>query len=268
MNAGPAPCAEREMMLHGLADGELDAVNTLAAENHLRECSACAAAFEAIERQKALLADRATRFQAPPALRGQILDALAAEQNSVQAKPAVSQSKKVKHSLRVIPFGRTEVVAAFSAMTLAASLILFVNVSSYSPGLDQQLVASHVRSLLASHLTDVASSDQHTVKPWFLGKLDFAPPVPDLAKEDFPLIGGRLDYVGGRVTPSLVYRRRGHTINLFLQPAGQLHAAGAAIDGYHVLSWSAAGFDFAAVSDLNPAELQAFANAFVNAVKP
>ena len=268
MNAGPEPCADREALLHGFADGELDAANSLAAENHLRECPGCAKAFEAIVSQKALLAEKAARFRAPPALRARVLAELAeGEGRASQTLPAAAPKAKEAGARSVLPFGRAPLAAVFSAMALAASLILFVNTWSYSPGLDQQLVSAHVRSLLASHLTDVVSSDQHTVKPWFLGKLDFAPPVVDLSKEDFPLIGGRLDYIGGRVTPSLVYRRRGHVINVFLWPAGQMSAASKTMDGYHVLTWTAAGFDFAAVSDLDTADLQAFANAFVGALK-
>ncbi len=267
MNAAPEPCAEREALLHGLADGEIDAINALAAEKHLRECAGCAAAFETITKQKALLAEKAARFQAPPALRARVLAALAEEDSARRAKSAVAPISAAARTRNVIPFSRARFSAAFSALALAASLVLFVNVWSYSPGLDQQLVSSHVRSLLASHLTDVASSDQHTVKPWFLGKLDFAPPVVDLAKEDFPLIGGRLDYIGGRVTPSLVYRRRGHYINLFVWPEGQMSAASTTLDGYRVLSFKAAGFNFVAVSDLNPAELQAFATALANELK-
>ncbi len=293
MNAAPEPCADREALLHGLADGEIDAINALAAEKHLSECAGCAAAFEAITKQKALLAEKAARFQAPPALRARVLAALAEETSARQAESAAPPSSlraersnpenaaldrhgavaprddagNVSAGGRIIPFGRARFAAAFSALALAASLVLFVNVWNYSPGLDQQLVSSHVRSLLASHLTDVASSDQHTVKPWFLGKLDFAPPVVDLAKDDFPLIGGRLDYIGGRVTPSLVYRRRGHVINLFAWPTGQMSAASTTLDGYRVLSFRAAGFDFAAVSDLSPAELQAFATAFTNELR-
>jgi anti-sigma factor RsiW len=264
MNAAPDPCADREALLHALADGEIDAINALAAEKHLRECAGCAAAFKAISKQKALLAEKAARFQAPPALRARALSALAEENSAREVKVTATPASEEAPTRRVIPFGRAQLAAAFSALVLAASLVLFVNVQSSSPGLDQQLVSSHVRSLLASHLTDVASSDQHTVKPWFLGKLHFAPPVVDLAKEDFPLMGGRLDYIGGRVTPSLVYRRRGHVINLFVWPKGQMSAASTTVDGYHVLSFREAGFDFAAVSDLGPADLRAFATAFAN----
>lgn len=256
------------MVLHSLADGELDAANALALESHLQECAGCKMALEAIVRQKAFLADKAARFQAPPDLRARILASLPAEDGAAQLLPvAVAWPAKAKRKHGILPFGRTQLAAAFSAMALAASLILFVNVWTYTPGLDQQLVSAHVRSLLAAHLTDVASSDQHTVKPWFLGKVDFAPPVVDLAKENFPLVGGRLEYIGGRVATSLVYKRRGHVINVFLWPTGLMSAPSVTMDGYHVLPWTAGGFDFAAVSDLNLKELREFELAFRNAMQ-
>jgi anti-sigma factor RsiW len=264
MNAALQPCPERDMLLHGLADEELDAANALALEAHLQACAGCSAAIEAIARHKALLADKAARFQAPANLRARILESLPSEDSAAaQSPPALAWPAKAKRA----PHRGARIAAAFSAMALAASLILFVNVWTYSPGLDQQLVSAHVRSLLAEHLTDVASSDQHTVKPWFLGKVDFAPPVVDLAKEDFPLFGGRLDYIGGRVAPSLVYKRRGHVINVFLWPESSMSVPSRTMDGYHVLPWTAGGFDFAAVSDLNWKELREFEDAFRNAMK-
>jgi anti-sigma factor RsiW len=143
-------------------------------------------------------------------------------------------------------------------MALAASLVLFVSTWNQAPDIDSQLAAAHVRSLLASHLTDVASSDQHTVKPWFLGKVDFAPPVIDLAQKEFPLVGGRLDYIGGRVVPALVYKRHGHAINLFVWPEGSLQASTGTLGGYHIVSWNQGGFTYATVSDLNEKELLGF----------
>jgi anti-sigma factor RsiW len=155
------------------------------------------------------------------------------------------------------PFPLARAGAAFSAMALAASLILFVNSSNQPSRLDEELLAGHVRSLLVSHLTDVASSDRHTVKPWFLGKLDFAPPDP--APKDFPLIGGR-------VVPAIVYRRGGHVINLFVWPAGKLLSAAETLDGYHIVSWTQGGFTYAAVSVLNLPELREFQRILKNAI--
>ena len=254
------PCPERELLLNGLADGELDAANALALEDHLHGCEGCAAAYGEILAQKELLKRDGLRFRAPASLRGRVMAAIAAEDDGKAAplKPAAA-SGVIQIAGRRFGFGQAG--AAFSAMALAASLILFVSSWSQTPGIDQQLAAAHVRSLLATHLTDVASSDQHTVKPWFLGKLDFAPPVIDLAQKDFPLIGGRLDYVGGRVVAALVYKRHGHVINLFVWPAGKMAAAAETLDGYHIVSWAQGGFTYAAVSDLNLLELREFQHA-------
>ncbi len=193
MNVLSSPCVERELLLHGLADGELDAANVLALEDHLQSCEECAAAYGEILGQKEVLKRDGLRFRAPASLRGRVLATIAAEEGAEAnpVTPAAAPARVIQIGRRRFGFGQAG--AAFSAMALAASLILFVNGWNQTPGLDQQLVAAHVRSLLVTHLTDVASSDQHTVKPWFLGKLDFAPPVIDLAQKDFPLIGGRLD---------------------------------------------------------------------------
>ena len=260
------PCPERELLLNGLADGELDAANALALEDHLHGCEGCAAAYGEILGQKELLKRDGLRFRAPASLRGRVMAAIAAEDDGKAAplKRAAASASVIQIAGRRFGFGQAG--AAFSAMALAASLILFVSSWNQTPGIDQQLAAAHVRSLLATHLTDVASSDQHTVKPWFLGKLDFAPPVADLANKDFPLIGGRLDYLGGRVVPALVYRRHGHVINLFVWPAGKLEAASETLDGYHIASWTQGSFTYAAVSDLNLEELREFQRALEEAL--
>jgi anti-sigma factor RsiW len=266
MNLVSRACPESELLLHGLADGELDAANALQLEEHLKSCSGCAAAFESIRQQKLLLRNGALRLRASPALRERVLASLADEETPEHASGTapVLQDARKKDWARFFP---PRLSLAVSGLALAASLLLFVNSGSRAPQLDEQLVANHVRSLLVSHLTDVASSDQHTVKPWFFGKLDFAPPVVDLAARDFPLIGGRLDYAGGRVIPALVYKRRGHLINLFIWPASKTADETASRDGYNLVRWTEAGFTFSAVSDLNLAELQEFQHALQSALR-
>jgi anti-sigma factor RsiW len=146
---------------------------------------------------------------------------------------------------------------AGSVTALAAALAL---VFFYVPRLDvaDELVAGHVRSLLASHLVDIATSDRHVVKPWFAGKVDFAPPVFDFADHGFPLVGGRLDYVHGRVVAALVYRRHQHIINVFVWPEGSGPVITRELrhDGYNVAAWEQGGLELWAVSDVEPADLQ------------
>jgi anti-sigma factor RsiW len=158
------------------------------------------------------------------------------------------------------------------AWAMAASVLLAVLLSSggtalwmssreHEQSLTAEMVDSHVRSLLASHLTDIASSDQHTVKPWFQGRLDYAPPVVDTTAEGFPLVGGRLDYVGHRLVSALVYRHDKHPINLFVFPTQEPDGRSKAMtrNGYNILYWTGQGFAYWAVSDLNAAELGDFA---------
>ena len=128
------------------------------------------------------------------------------------------------------------------------------------PSLDQEAVANHVRSLQVNHLMDVASTDQHTVKPWFAGKLDYSPPVVDLTASGYPLVGGRLDVLDQRNVAAIIYQRRKHYINLFIWPASTASLRGGRYDenGYHVIGWSKSGMNYLAVSELGPKELQDF----------
>jgi anti-sigma factor RsiW len=129
------------------------------------------------------------------------------------------------------------------------------------------LVDTHVRSLMAEHLTDVRSTDQHTVKPWFAGKIDFAPRVPELSAVGFPLIGGRVEYVGGHTAAALVYGRRQHVINLFIWPTTSADEAMSAAthNGYSLLHWTERGLSYWAVSDAAATEVQSFAHAYEEA---
>jgi len=246
-------CPDKIALLHGLADGELDAANAAACEAHLKTCEACNAAYRRLLALREALGAPGVAHAAPPRLRAGVEAMLAAE---------------IPAPARVAPPRRIASWAASGATGLLAAglAVVFVLPQAAENGVEQQLVASHVRSLLANHLTDVATSDQHVVRPWFNGKVDIAPPVPELAAQGFPLVGGRLDYIDGRVAPAIVYRRRLHTVNLFVWPAeGRLLNAPrtARRDGYSLVEWTQGGLRFAAVSDIDLADLERFKAAYV-----
>ena len=244
-----------DLWLDALLDDELDAVNAAACEAHLRECAGCAAEMDRLRTLRATLDDPALRYTAPAALRASIEAALPANDDAVRPPSR---------------FAWASLGAGMAAA--AAALLLTVALPSLQPrpsagdDIARQLVSGHVRSLLANHLVDVVTSDQHVVKPWFNGRIDFSPATPDLKAQGFPLVGGRLDYIGGRVVPAIVYRRRLHTINLFAWPVGgPTPTTSSAPDGYHLHHWQQGGLDYWAVSDVGEGDLAAFEKAFNSA---
>ena len=239
-------CTEPRPLVHAHLDHELDLEKSLEMESHLRECSTCSLAYEQGRRLRAALNDGELRFSAPAHLRERV-DALARRQARPRSSPAWWRG------------------AAFAASAALAALAVFAIVprgASTGDSIVDEIVSSHVRSLMADHLTDVPSSDRHTVKPWFDGKLDFAPAVADLADHGFPLVGGRLDYARNRPTAALVYARQKHFINLFVWPAAQQKDGNPgqwSRHGFNVVHWNGHEMSYWAVSDLNTAELEEFA---------
>ena len=252
-----ATCADMRELIPLYADGELDLARSLALERHLEGCAACTA----ILKQHRALSQGvrgAPYHRASDTLRARLREQLAA------ASPAVAPLARRGSrdwSRWTLP------VAASLALAVGVNVLLSTRAARNE--LDDQLVASHVRSLQAAHLNDVASSDQHTVKPWFSGKLDYSPPVRDLAQQDYPLTGGRLDYLAHRQVAALVYRHRKHVINLFVWPATDGDEAPAAHvrDGYSLVHWCKDRMEYWAVSDLNADELRAFAELQMAAAK-
>jgi anti-sigma factor RsiW len=152
--------------------------------------------------------------------------------------------------------------ALAGALAASLAMVSFVTPAT-TAAVDQELVSSHVRSLQPGHLTDVQTTNQHIVKPWFNGRIDFSPPVPELADKGFPLIGGRLDSIDGKTVPAIVYKRRLHTVNVFVWPAKDSAERALVKDGFAIREWSHNGLRFAAVSDIPAAELEQFETLFV-----
>jgi anti-sigma factor RsiW len=236
-------CADSRELLHAHADDELDVANSLELERHLKTCTACAVERQTVESLKTALRQSSLRYKAPDSLRKE-LSRMAGAANG-GARPSLFQSLLLWKSLTI------------GAVAFALLVMLFRPGLQEGNALLEEAVSSHVRSLMADHLTDVASSDQHAVKPWFNGKLDFAPKVSDFAAEGFPLIGGRLDYMNGRPVAALVYRRHKHLINVFVWPVVNTGRgrSGERLRGYSVISREAEGLRYCLVSDLNQQEL-------------
>jgi mycothiol system anti-sigma-R factor len=242
-------CELPRTMIHGYLDGELDAVRAAEFERHLEQCPECVTALESQESLRSSLQRAELYEKAPAELRQKVLSSL---------RPAAGP----------IPFVAPRRRAAVAQWLAIAAVLLLLLYSGWRlfPGLGQkndqtalaaQIVDAHLRSLEPGHLTDVISTDQHTVKPWFDGKLDFAPPVQDFAADGFPLTGGRLDVVGGRTVAALVYGRRKHFVNVFIWPSSNPDAAPStgAQQGYHWITWQKNGMAYWAVSDTAAADL-------------
>jgi anti-sigma factor (TIGR02949 family) len=253
-------CDDYETLLHALADGELDASHVRDVEAHVAACPGCAAKLKSIRAMHDAMAGASLREAAPAHLRSRI-EAMFPAPAPAFTPAAVSapQEGTLYRWWRTFLGGFT-IGTALSA-AVAATLVVGVFRSDQNQQVSDEVVSAHIRSLQAGHLMDVVTSDQHTVKPWFNGKLDVAPPVIDLTAEGFTLLGGRLDYIDGEPVASVIYQRRKHVINLFV--AQRLGAARASvmsktIQGYNVRHWTQQGLDFWAVSDLAGDELDEF----------
>src|SRR5438445_12486154 len=267
-------CEETTKLMDGYLDGELDPITNQAIEQHLRECNNCDQAYKTQRSLIGAIGNATPYFKAPAELRERIRSSLREESTEQPVRNGVPGAQVVFHKRQLEPRSILSEIPwnwlGLAAAIIFAAIIAFKVVPrSQRPGPDQflatQLIASHVRSLMANHLTDVASSDQHTVKPWLDAKLVFAPAVVDLSSEGFPLIGGRLDYLDNRPVGGLSYRRRKHVINLFVWPAGSDAAEATKAmtrQGYQLFHWIDSDFNYWAVSDINEKELQEFKQLF------
>jgi anti-sigma factor RsiW len=249
-------CNEAEILIHALIDGELDAGHAREVEAHVAQCPRCAASLAAYRQMSQAIASADLRYSAPQSLRLRVEAAL--------PKPIVAAAPSRRAVLRGFALGSG--VSAIAASGLFAIMLR----NDDQERIDSEIVSAHLRSLQAGHLTDVLSTDQHTVKPWFNGRLDVAPPVIDLTAQGFTLIGGRLDYVDARPIGAVVYKRRAHVINLFVAQTSNMARRAPStetIQGYNIRRWSERGLNFWAISDIGADELAEFSDKFEAAAR-
>ena len=241
-------CELAQTTVHGYFDGELDAVRAAEFERHLETCRECQALVEQMESLRTRFRQADLYEQASPQLRERIRKQLG----------SAPRSARTAH----ISWRQSFLVPAFATLAVAAGFTIawfLVQAHTATTRTTAELIDAHVRSLQPGHLTDVPSTDQHTVKPWFDGKLDFVPPVSDFAEQGFPLVGGRLDIIDGHSVAAVVYARRKHMVNLFVWPTRgteQLADVSGSRQGYNWSSWRLGGMQFCLVSDVSAADLR------------
>jgi len=244
-------CDEAQELMSIYLDGELDLMRNLELERHIKACPDCEPVRESALQLRSAIRKEVPYFRAPRSLADRIQGA------------ARQESRQVAPRRPAMPYWQW--IGAAAAVALLLVTVKFGRNwigPSHDQLLAQEIYDAHVRSLMVSHLTDVPSTDQHTVKPWFDGKLDFAPPVVDLAQEGFPLIGGRLDYLDNHAVAAMIYHRRLHYINLFVWPTSDTQNRAPALavhEGYNIVHWTQGGMEFWAISDVAAGDMQTFA---------
>ncbi len=238
-------CERTGTVLHGYFDNELDALGAAEFERHLGSCPECAGALAALRSLRVSLNSAQLYEKTPPSFRSQVLSTLGA------AKPVTIIPSQ--RPWRWLAIAAAMILCAYTGWRVAS----LAHGHDYDAALAAEVVDAHLRSLQPGHTSDVVSTDQHTVKPWFAGKLDFAPPVRDFAEQGFPLQGGRLDVVRGRTIAALVYGRRKHIVNVFIWPTAERDSPPrqGSQQGYQWMDWRKGGMEFCAVSDTAGADL-------------
>jgi anti-sigma factor RsiW len=239
-------CRETKDLLNAYVDGELDSASSRGVEKHIEGCTSCLADVENLHALASAIHNGGLRFSGSQRLKRNVATAI--RKADPQTTPAYMNWRWV---------------AAVGSMVLIVAATWMIRIqrlaSSEQTQVVNEIISSHVRSLMANHITDVASSDSHTVKPWFSGKLDYSPPATDLTDRGFRLVGGRLDYIGGRPVAAVVYQRSQHWINLFVWPSSSGPIAEDQVQltrqGYNLIHWNKAGMSYWLISELNLAEL-------------
>ncbi len=253
-------CDECTDALGPYVDGELPPEEAEAVRAHLASCPQCAAEHEAMIELSRRLKGGLERSSAPDVLKARIRGALGQPDAFATPTPA-----------RETPWLRFAAAALVVAVASSGLTYALATRQAHASPVEQQVLASHIRSLMPGHLTDVASNDLHNVKPWFNGRVDLSPAVPRLDSAGFPLAGGRLDYVDGRPVATIVYMRRQHVINLFTWPAtsSDAHVAPASTTerGYHLVRWSDGGTQYWAASDVSAPDLDRFVTLYRQAAE-
>lgn len=282
-------CNDARLLLQASADGELGAGDALRLEQHLTQCAACTAQLAHLRELRTVLRAHAPYHRAGPALRARLNTALDAAQAApaqqaagfgVAAAPSGSGGAWWQRMRRYFEWGpaANAAMAALTVATLGVGMVQYALSDGSGPTVEGEMVSSHVRALLSGHTIDVASSDRHTVKPWFNGRIDYAPSVRELAPQGFPLVGGRLDYVHGQLVAVLVYRRNQHPIDVFVLPSrtadkpdskpavgpgrSQAPARIEARQGYQLAIWESDGMRYAAITDASADDLLRFTQAW------
>jgi len=228
-------CAEAAPLLHARLDGELDVYGSLQMERHLSECGACSEQYAVLEKLRQDIAAAGLDWSRETDLR--------------RLRGRIRAAQRPRHHLVWWP-----------AIAASLAAIAFVAGTWVRPAadFDREVVDTHVRSLMSGHPVDVPSSDRHTVKPWFQGKVDFSPPTPDLSSAGFELVGGRLEELAGRRAAAVVYRHGGHIIDLLMVRGAVAVRGSETLDGFNVISWQSRDLTFWAASDLEAAQLKKF----------
>jgi anti-sigma factor RsiW len=266
-------CEEAVRWIGPLLDGELDAKNSLDIQAHLATCSACQKQFEMQRTLSSSLRRLELAYAAPDSLHLRIATALgqSASESSPLTRPPGPQVNGGRATQRLARSRAPWFVWAGWPVAVAASALLATVLIQQRSHEANEIVAAHVRSLLVDHLSDVVSTDHHTVKPWFAGKLDFSPPVPDLSARGFELLGGRLDYLQQQPVAAVIYRKHGHIINVLVSLPGRALGGlppGDRVQGYSLRAWRQGGLDLVAISDIDPADLVSLEQGFESSPKP